>query len=188
MLYHPPDMKKYFLVSICALSTVSLFGAGCGSTSSTAITPSVNTTETAPSAVAPSAPAPVAKTGPDACALVTTDLIKQTLGFDVSTGIAKSSGTGGSACAFKSADGKMTMMMSVQLTADGKMYYQDESLFKAAVQLGIGDKGVFQGPDSGNTTVEMMKNGTLAYVTIYSKNAYTAAQVKAFMTAIAGKL
>ena len=126
--------------------------------------------------------------GPDACKLVTPALIKQQLGVDVATSEPKSSTMQGTTCSFKS-ENKTSVIVIVQLSANGNMYYQPDSWFKNPIQIGAGDKGIFQGPDSGSTTAELVKNGTLAYVTIYAKApAYTADQVKGFMKAIADQL
>lgn len=182
-------MNKSKLLVVSTLCVSALLGAGCSSSTPSPARPNVPTPVTqspSPAIPTPTVPSQTASIV-DACVAVTPAVVKQVLGLDVGAGVSKNSNLQGSTCELKSSDKKTAII--VQLTAKGETYYQPDTWFKNGRQLGVGDKGIYLPPVAGGTTVQMMKNGSLAYVTISSiGHVLTDAEVKAFMQVIADKL
>lgn len=168
---------------MAASSAIALAGAGCSTQSSVTINTVPPST---PEAAAP-APTPAAPVGLDACTVVTQALIKDKLDLTVDAGVNKGSSIEGTSCEFNGIGSDKGAKIIVQFSTKPDRYYQPSIWSNVSDLTGIGDKGFYQNPDSGNANAQFVKNGQMAFVTIYARNNYTGVQVKAFMSAIADK-
>lgn len=189
--WFPVSWKKYIFIVMnnfqrvaVACAALSFIGAGCAASAPTPAAPAT------PSAVAPSAPAPApvapAAQVPDACTVVTREILKDKLGADYDAGKSEPSNLQGSTCVFK-VSGNLFNLATVQLSPN-PVYYMQESWVKNGQPLGVGEKGIYTYTSNEYSTqgwFQFIKNGKLAVVTVGAKTKFTDAQLKAFAQMIA---
>lgn len=116
----------------------------------------------------------------DACSVVTDKMIKDNIKIDV---IKKSSTS--STCTYEGTEDNSVTTKSfvvVQIYSNNAEMYYFPNLYGATNDASdLGSKGFYQTPTQGNSNAQVIKNGKLLMLTIYSKNNYTAENVKALL-------
>lgn len=129
---------------------------------------------------------------PQACQLLTKDMIHSMLGLDVATADNKNSNVGGSTCVYQNKSNPVISITFQITTKNAKMYYQPQ-MYKMRGSEMIKDAGyeaVYTPPTATNSSSNFiaLKGETFTMVTIMSTKKYSPAQFKAFFESIMKKL
>ena len=129
---------------------------------------------------------------PDACSLLTPDLLKQNIGYENAKAASKPSYIGGSTCVFSSATQKTDLILTFQISrTNAKQYFHPENEQKDGERLNTSEfHAVIIPPkgNSGNSRFVVMKGDTYADFALWTTKKYTPTQFKSLFKAIAAKL